>query len=323
MSSMDQIGAAEPSGTKRSKPARFGRISTAMVTPFDEEGRLDLDGAIRLARFLVEQGNDSLVLAGSTGEGSMLSDTEKVDLWKAVAEAVTCPVIANAGTNDTTHSIELVKKAEQVGVEGILAVTPYYVRPSQAGIEAHFKRIAEATNLPVVVYDIPVRTGRKVSSSTLLNLAYSVPNIVGVKDAAGDVAASARLLAEAPPDFELYSGDDSLTLPLLSVGGVGVIGVATHWATPVFAQMIEAYFTGRVDEAVAFNRLLLESYAFETSEETPNPLPAKAAMRALGLPAGQCRLPLGDAPDDLEERAKAVMAGLGIAATGKVQEVHG
>jgi len=321
VSSLNRMGEVELAGARGSKMARFGRISTAMITPFDEEGKLDLDGAAKLARFLLDQGNDSLVLAGSTGEGSVLSDAEKVDLWKAVAEAVTCPVIANAGTNDTAHSLELVKRAEQVGVEGILAVTPYYVRPSQAGIEAHFRRIAEVTKLPIIIYDIPVRTGRKIANSTLLSLAHSVSNIVGVKDAAGDVAASARLLAEAPPEFELYSGDDSLTLPLLSVGGVGVIGVATHWAAPLFSRMIEAYFAGRFDEAIAFNRLLMESYAFETSEEAPNPLPAKAVMRVLGLPSGQCRLPLGDAPRGLEEKARAVIAGLGI--TERAQEVHG
>ena len=290
---------------------RFGGVLTAMVTPFDADGRLDLDAVGVVARWLVEHGSEGLVVAGTTGESPVLSDAEKRDLWRAAAEAVTVPVLAGAGSNDTAHSVELAKAAEQAGVAGVLAVTPYYNRPSQAGIEAHFRAVAGATSLPVILYDIPVRSGRRIATDTMLRLAREVPNIVGVKDAASDVAGSARLVAQAPSSFELYSGDDGLTLPLLSIGGVGVIGVATHWTGRLHGQMIAAFAKGDVDEARRVNASLLESFAFETGDDAPNPVPAKAMMRVLGLPVGQCRLPMGPAPDGLEDRARRVLANLG------------
>lgn len=285
---------------------RFGPVLTAMVTPFDDSGRIDLEGAAALASWLVEQGNDGLVITGTTGEASTLTDDEQVEVWRAVRAAVDVPLIAGSGTNDTRHAAELTAQADGAGLDGVLVVTPYYNRPSQAGIEAHFRHVAAATRLPVILYDIPVRTGRKVSTELLLQLVHEVPNIVGVKDAAGDVAESARLVAEAPSDFELHCGDDALTLPLLSVGAVGVIGVCTHWAAEPMGEMIAAYRAGDVDRARALNASLLESYAFETGDSAPNPIPAKAMLRALGRPAGECRLPLGPAPDGLEARALEV-----------------
>jgi len=197
-------------------------------------------------------------------------------------------------------------------VDAVLVVTPYYNRPSQAGIVSHFEAVADATDLPVVLYDIPVRTGRRIARETLLHLAREVKNIVGVKDAAGDVAGAARLAAEAPAGFEIYSGDDALTLALLAVGAVGVMSVAANWAPGVTGEMIAAFAKGDVDAARAANAKLLESYEFESSESFPNPLPAKAACRALGLPAGQCRLPLGTAPPELDERAAQVLKHLGV-----------
>ncbi|HLY82151.1 MAG TPA: 4-hydroxy-tetrahydrodipicolinate synthase [Acidimicrobiales bacterium] len=289
---------------------RFGAVLTAMVTPFDADGRLDLDGAAALARWLVGHGSEGLVVAGTTGESPVLSDAEKLALWRAVAEAVTVPVIAGSTTNDTAHSVEMTREAQQAGAAGILAVTPYYNRPSQAGLDAHFRAVASATDLPVLVYDIPVRTGRKVAHETLVKLARDVPTIVGVKDAAGDPAGSARLLAEVPDGFDLYSGDDNLTLPLLAVGACGVISVAAHWAGEHIAEMIGAFFKGDVDTARRTNVRLLESWSFQTGDLTPNPVPAKAMLRSLGLPAGQCRLPMGPAPDGLEERARDVLRGL-------------
>jgi len=282
---------------------RFGPVLTAMVTPFDDDGRVDLDGAAELARTLVEDGNDGLVLTGTTGEASVLTDDEQVDVWRAVRAAVDVPLVAGSGTNDTRHAAELTARAAGAGMDGVLVVTPYYNRPSQAGIEAHFRRVAAATELPVILYDIPVRTGRKIATDTLLRLAWEVPNVIGVKDAAGDPAASARLLRDAPDDFELYSGDDSLTLPLLAVGAVGVIGVATHWCAREMGEMIAAFARGEVTRARTLNRAMLDSFAFETGDDTPNPIPAKAMMRALGRPAGQCRLPLGPAPEGLEDSA--------------------
>ncbi len=293
--------------------ARFGAVITAMVTPFDREGALDVDAAVGLARWLVDQGNDALVLAGTTGEGSVLADAEREELWRAVAEAVTVPVVAGTGSNDTAHSIELTRLAAQCGVAGALVVTPYYNRPSQAGIEAHFRAVAEASDLPVLLYDIPVRTGRKVSHDVLVRLARDVPQVVGLKDAAGDPAATARLIADAPEHFDVYSGDDGLTLALLAVGAVGVIGVATHWAASHFAEMIAAFGKGDVARAREVNARLMPSYAYETGDAAPNPVPAKAMMRVLGHAVGQCRLPLGPAPAGLEERARQVLDGLGAA----------
>ena len=290
--------------------ARFGAVVTAMVTPFTEDGALDPGAAAELARWLADHGSDGLVVAGTTGEGPVLSDDEKVELWRAVAEAVTVPVVAGTGSNDTAHSVELTRRAAECGVAGALVVTPYYNRPSQSGIEAHFRAVAAASQLPVLIYDIPVRTGRKVSHDVLVRLAREVPQVVGVKDAAGDVAATARLVADAPDDFEVYSGDDGLTLPLLAVGAVGVIGVATHWAAPQFAEMIATFTKGDAVRARAVNSQLLASYAFETGDAAPNPVPAKAMMRVLGQRVGQCRLPMGPAPAGLEERAREVLAAL-------------
>jgi 4-hydroxy-tetrahydrodipicolinate synthase len=281
-----------------------------MVTPFDGEGALDIDGAVTLARWLASHGSDGLVVAGTTGEGPVLSDAELGQLWRAVREAVTIPVIAGTGSNDTRHTIECTKLAQDCGVAAALVVTPYYSRPSQAGIAAHFRAVAASTELPLVLYDIPIRTGRRIDRATMVGLARDVKNIVGVKDSSGDPAGSARLMAEAPDGFELYCGDDALTLALLSLGASGGVSVASHWAGEETAAMVAAWFKGDTEGALASNTRLLESYDFESSEAFPNPLPAKAACRVLGLPVGQCRLPLGPAPLELEERARIVIANL-------------
>jgi len=294
--------------------ARFGRVATAMVTPFDEAGALDVVAAADLARWLVAHGNDGLVLAGSTGEGSVLDDDEKVALWQAVRAAVDVPLVAGSTSNDTAHSIHLTKLATAAGVDGILAVTPYYNRPSQAGIEAHFRAVADATELPVMIYDIPIRACRKVATEVLLRLAHDVPNVLALKDAAGNPAETARLIAHAPADFEVYSGDDHVTLPFLAVGAVGMVGVATHWIGEQAGQLFDAFESGNLAEARRINAELLPSFDFETSDEAPNPLPAKALMRALGHRVGQCRLPMGVAPSGLDERASALVAQLGLEA---------
>jgi 4-hydroxy-tetrahydrodipicolinate synthase len=290
--------------------ARFGRLVTAMVTPFAEGGRLDIDGAVALARFLVEHGSDALVITGTTGEAPVLSDAEKIELWRTVAESVTAPVIAGAGTYDTAHSIELALRAEQAGVAAVLVVTPYYSRPPQSGLAAHFTAVALSTSLPVMLYDIPLRTGRKISHETLVQLASEVPNIVGVKDAAGDVAGTARLAAEAPAGFDVYCGDDALTLPMIAVGAVGLVSVASHWAGEEYRELIAAYLAGDVARALALNTVVAPSYRFASTDDAPNPLPAKAMLRVMGLPAGECRLPMGPAPSGLEDRAKRVLADL-------------
>jgi len=293
-----------------SGPGRFGGVVTAMATPFDDEGHLDLDGAVRLARWLVDHGNDGLVVSGTTGESPTLSDAEKRDLWRAVAEAVTVPVVAGSSGSDTAHSVEMTKAAAQAGAAGILAVCPYYSRPPQTGIEAHMHAIAGAADLPVLLYDIPVRTGRKISHDVLVRLHRDVPNIVGVKDAASDPWATAQLMAAAP-DLELYSGEDRLNLPLLSLGACGVVSVAGHWTGRLHQRLLEAFWKGDVATARQINAQLLPSYAFESGDDTPNPMPTKAVLRQLGLPAGQCRLPVGPAPSALDAAAAALVTSLG------------
>ncbi len=290
--------------------SRFGEVLTAMVTPFDTTGALDLDAAQALARWHVAQGNDGLVIAGTTGEAPTLSDEEQLDLIKAVCEAVTVPVIGGAGSNDTPHALHLTRAMAGLGCAGVLTVTPYYNRPSQAGIERHFRAVAAATTLPVIMYDIPVRTGRKIANEVMLRLARECSNVVAVKDAASDVSSSARLMAEAPSGFELISGNDDQTLPLLSIGGSGVIGVATAWAASEHKEMISSFKKGDVDRARSVNARLLGSYSFETGDANPNPQPVKAMLRTLGHPVGYCRPPMDGEPDDLEDRARKVYADL-------------
>ena len=290
--------------------ARFGNVLTAMVTPFDASGALDLDGAQRLAKWLQANGNDGLVIAGTTGEAPVLTDNERLSLFAAVAEAVTIPVIAGTGTNDTLHSIHMTQEASKLGVAGLLVVAPYYNRPPQSGIEAHIRAVAAASDLPIIVYDIPVRTGRKISTSTVLKLAHDVPTVVALKDAAGNPAETANVIAAAPPGFEVYSGDDGLTLPLLAVGAVGVIGVATHWSAIDHQQMFSCWQDGDTVGALAINQRLLESFAYETGDESPNPIPSKVMMNLLGIAVGECRLPMGPPADFVVEKAKVVLANL-------------
>ena len=290
--------------------AIFGQVLTAMITPFDASGALDLNEAVRLAKWLQDNGNDGLVVSGTTGESSTLTDAEKLALWEAVINAVTIPVIAGSGSNDTAHSVHLTKEVTKMGAAGILAVGPYYNRPPQSGLEGHITAMANATTLPVVVYDIPVRTGRKISTHTLAKLANTVPNIKALKDAAGAPAETANLMAQVPKDFELYSGDDGLTLAVLAYGGSGVIGVATHWSAPEHQAMITAFKNGDVALARKYNDILLESYAFETGDDNPNPIPSKVMMNHLGFKVGDCRLPMGPPPAGLADRAAVVHANL-------------
>jgi len=288
----------------------FGRILSAMVTPFDAAGAVDHGVAQELAKHLVGEGNEGLVICGTTGESPTLSDDEKLGMFAAVVEAVDVPVIAGTVGYNTAHSVELSRQAAKLGVHGILTLCPFYSRPSQAGIEAHFRAIADACDLPQLVYDIPVRTGRKVSTDVLIRLAHEVPNIVGVKDAAANPAETAKLIAATPDDFEVYSGDDGLTLPFLSVGAVGTIGVATHWTARDHVEMFDAWERGDVAGARRVNQRMLESFAFETGDLAPNPIPTKAMLRTQGWAVGECRLPVGPAPDGLEDRAREVWANL-------------
>jgi 4-hydroxy-tetrahydrodipicolinate synthase len=292
--------------------ARFGRVLTAMVTPFAADGALDVAGAVALARWLVAHGNDGLVLAGTTGEAPTLTDDEKVELWTAVRAAVDVPLLAGTGSNDTRHTCELSARAATTGVDGLLVVTPYYNRPSQAGIEAHFRAVAAATELPIVMYDIPGRTGRKIDTATLVRLANEVPTIVGIKDAAGNPGETARVIAAAPSDFAVWSGDDPMTLPLLAVGAVGVVGTATHWCGELMAELVTAFEKGDHDRAREVNASLFDSYSYESREIAQFALAVKVALRVLGLPSGPCRLPIGPEPRGLEDDARRVLTKLGL-----------
>jgi 4-hydroxy-tetrahydrodipicolinate synthase len=291
--------------------ARFGRVITAMVTPFAGDGSLDLDGAATLARWLVANGSDGLVVAGTTGESPTLTHDEQIRLVRTVVQAVPVPVIAGAGSNDTRAAVELTERAAEAGAAAILSVTPYYNRPSQAGLLRHYAEVAKATDLPIMLYDIPARSGRRIEPATVLELAHAHPNIAALKDAAGNVADAAAIVADAPDGFELYSGEDALNLALLAVGAVGIVSVASHWAGPECAQMIDAFFRGDVALARDLNQRLIASWQYESGDRNPNPIPTKAMMKVLGLPGGDCRPPMGPEPDDLRDRARAVLAGLG------------
>ncbi len=291
--------------------ARFGEVLTAMVTPFRDDLSLDLDGAATLARWLTEHGSDGLVVGGTTGEAPTLSVAEHLDLARAVREAVTVPVIVGTGSNDTAHAIEMTRRAAELGADAALVVGPYYNRPPQAGIEAHYRAVAAAApDLPIVLYDVPGRTGRRIAHDVIVRLATEVPNIVAFKDATGDLVATARVVADTPSSFEVLSGDDALTLPMLSVGAVAVIGVATHWAGAVFGEMIASYEKGDVVRARDLHARLIPSFDYSNSETVVFSMATKAMLRTLGLAVGECRPPLGPAPAGTEERARKVYEAL-------------
>jgi len=283
----------------------FGRVLTAMVTPFTPDGGLDLDGAQRLATFLVEHGNDGLVVNGTTGESPTTTDDEKERVVRAVVDAVgdRAHVVAGVGTNDTRHSIELAHAAEKAGAHGLLVVTPYYSKPPQAGLLAHFSQIADATGLPNMLYDIPGRTATPIETDTLVRLAAH-DRIVAVKDAKGDLEASAWVMARS--DLAFYSGDDKLTLPLLAIGAVGVVGVPTHLFSTETAAMIAAYLRGDVAGALALHRQLLP--VFTGFFRTQGVILTKAALRLAGLPGGPVRPPLVDATGEQIEQLRRDIA---------------
>ncbi|QSB13462.1 4-hydroxy-tetrahydrodipicolinate synthase [Natronosporangium hydrolyticum] len=292
----------------------FGRLLTAMVTPFTSEGALDLDGAARLATYLVdEQANDALVINGTTGESPTTTDAEKENLLRAVVEAVgdRARVVAGVGTNDTRHTIELAHQAEKAGAHGLLVVTPYYNKPPQPGLVRHFTAVADAAGLPILLYDIPHRSGVPISTETLCRVAEH-ERVVGVKDAKGDLAATAWVLRRT--ELAYYSGEDALTLPMLSIGGVGVVGTSSHLTGVGTKQLIEAYERGEVAEARRLHHQLLP--LFTGIFRTQGTILVKAAMSALGLPAGPVRPPLVDATEaELAQlRADCVDAGLPLPA---------
>lgn len=288
----------------------FGKVITAMATPFRADESLDIDGAAQLAQHLLAHGTESIVVAGTTGESPTLTFEEKRELLRAVVDAARGRghVIAGTGTYSTAESIELCQMAQEAGVDGLLLVTPYYSKPPQSGLVAHFTKIAQSTDLPVILYDIPGRTARKIEHPTLVELA-KVPNIVGVKDAAGDPAGTAKLATEVP-GLTIWSGDDALTLPMLAVGAIGVVSVASHLVGDRIAEMIAAHEKGDVEHAAAVDHELRP--LFEVLFITTSPIPLKAALARVGLPAGPLRLPLVEATRDEKDRIEKVLKGLGL-----------
>ncbi|GHJ55926.1 4-hydroxy-tetrahydrodipicolinate synthase 2 [Nonomuraea sp. TT08I-71] len=299
-----------PAAANRGASRPFGRLITAMVTPFTADGSLDLDGAVRLASHLVdEQGNDALVLNGTTGESPTTTDAEQEALIRAVAEAVgdRARIVAGVGTNDTRHTIELAAQAEKAGAHGLLVVTPYYNKPPQSGLLRHFTAVADATGLPVMLYDIPHRAGTAIATDTLVKLAEH-GRIVAVKDAKGDLTATSWVLARS--DLAYYSGEDALTLPALAVGAVGVVGTSTHFTGVQTKQMIEAYEAGDAATALALHRRLLP--LFTGIFRTQGVILVKAGLAAKGLPAGPVRPPLVDATGDELAQLRADCAAAGL-----------
>lgn len=303
-----------------SDPRRpFGRMLTAMVTPFRQDGALDVEGVAQLAKYLVDvQGNDGIVVNGTTGESPTTTDAEKETALRAVLDAVgdRAYVVAGVGSNDTRHTIELAHGAEKAGAHGALVVAPYYSRPPQAGLLAHFRAVADSCGLPLMVYDIPVRTGVAVQTETMVRLAEH-PRIVAVKDAKGDLGESATVLANT--DMAYYSGEDKLTLPLLSVGAVGVVGVTTHCFGQRTKAMIEAFERGDTAAALAGHRAMLPACA--GFFRTQGVILTKAALNLSGLPAGPVRQPLVDATaaELAQLRSDCSAAGLELGAADQIK----
>ncbi len=290
----------------------FGRVMTAMITPFDEAGSVNYAVAEALAAHLIAHGTDTLVICGTTGESPTLSWDEEYQLFNVVKQTVAgnAKVIAGTGSNSTQEAIAATQKAEKLGLDGSLQVVPYYNRPPQEGLYRHFKAIAEATpDLPMILYNIPGRTGQNLAAETIARLA-EVPNIVGVKEASGSLDQVSQVRRSTPPEFGIYSGDDSLTLPMLSVGGQGVISVASHLVGNSLQQMIRAFEQGQVQTATQIHLKLLP--LFKALFITTNPIPVKAALRMQGWQVGGLRLPLNDESAIAEPHLKAAMAELSL-----------
>lgn len=275
----------------------FGQLLTAMVTPFDELGEIDFHATKHLINHLIQTGTEGLVVAGTTGESPTLTSEEKLDLFKFVVEVVDgrVPVIAGTGSNNTRASIALTKAAEATGVNGIMLVAPYYNKPSQEGLYRHFKAIADSTSLPVMLYNIPGRSSVGISAETTIRLS-EIKNITSIKEASGNLDAMSEIISRTPDDFTLYSGDDGLTLPVLSIGGTGVISVASHVLGSEMLDMIKLFKAGNVQEAAAAHRALLPR--MRALFTAPSPSPVKAALNLTGVPVGGVRLPMIPLTDD-------------------------
>jgi 4-hydroxy-tetrahydrodipicolinate synthase len=293
-------------------PGRFGRVLTAMATPFNTDGNLDVDGVQRLARHLLDHGTDTLVVAGTTGESPTLTADEKARLWAAVVEAAGDGgrVMAGTSTYSTAESVELTRLAEKAGVGSLLLVTPYYNRPPQTGLVAHFSAVAGSTGLPCMLYNIPVRTACTIEVPTMVRVFEEVDNVVAVKDAVGDMAAASRLHRETGGRMEQYSGDDKNLLPLLAVGGVGVVSVLSHLVGPALQELVRAFEAGDVGRALDLH--LRHLALFEGAFATSSPILLKSALAQLGLPAGPLRPPLIDATAEQAEFMRGLLVDAGL-----------
>jgi 4-hydroxy-tetrahydrodipicolinate synthase len=290
---------------------RFGSVLTAMVTPFRDDHAVDLDGAQALASWLVDHGSDAVVVAGSTGESPTLSHKEKAELFRAVGDAIRGrgKLVCGTGTYSTAETLELTQAAEDAGADGLLVVTPYYNKPPQRGLIAHFERVADATELPMILYNIPGRTATRIEHGTLMQLAKR-PNIVAVKDSTGDFQAISRIVAEAPPGFEVYSGDDWATFGYVCLGAVGVISVASHLVGLQIREMIEQIEGGDVRGGRKLHESL--SPLFNALFVTSNPIPLKAALEMVGRGCGEPRLPLVPATSAERDRIRGALEDAGL-----------
>lgn len=287
--------------------APFGRLVTAMVTPFKEDLSIDWDGVATIANHLVSTGHNAIAVNGTTGEAPTTSDDEKDQIIRVVQETVgsKAMVIAGAGNNETTHSVEQAQRAQKAGADALLVVTPYYNKPPQAGIEAHFRAIADATDLPVMMYDIPGRTGMAIESDTIVRL-FEHPRIAALKDAKGDVAATSWVIKRS--GIPVYSGDDILNLPLLSVGAVGFVSVCGHTVGPQLREMLDAWFRGDAARALEIHQQILP--VFTGTFRTQGAILSKAGLTLMGLPGGHTRLPLVDAtPAQISQLREDLLAG--------------
>lgn len=287
----------------------FGRVLTAMVTPFDQDGKIDFKATEKLIHYLLANGTDGLIVAGTTGESPTLTMEEKVDLYQFVVDAVAgrVPVIAGTGSNNTNASIQLTKLAEKTGVSGILLVAPYYNKPSQEGLYQHFKAVAGSTTLPIMLYNIPGRSVVNLSVDTIVRLS-AIPNIVSIKDASGNLDAMAEIISKTPDDFTVYSGDDGLTLPLLAIGGTGVISVASHIVGNEMQEMIENFQNGHLQEAAWEHRNLLPLMRALFAQ--PNPAPVKTALNLKGIHVGGLRLPMIPLNENETAALQTIMNGI-------------
>ena len=288
--------------------APFGQLITAMVTPFDKDGVIDWDGVAKLAQHLVDTGHDGIAVNGTTGEAPTTKSSEKLEIIKVVKSVVgsKVQVLSGAGDNETSYTVEQAKRSQDAGADGILIVTPYYNKPPQAGIEAHFRAVAAATDLPIMMYDIPGRTGVEIESDTIVKLFESVDNIVALKDAKGNIAATSWVIKRC--GIPVYSGDDILNLPFLSVGAVGFVSVCGHTVGRELKEMLNAWFAGDSARALEIHQQLLP--VFTGTVRTQDAILTKAAMNLMGLPGGTTRLPLVDATAaQIEQLRKDLSAG--------------